>query len=99
MDCCCVVTDSNVEILQRIPPDTAALLNASDSFENGSPASDEAIRAIMKTGMLLKATVVCIDAAAREFDINMRKRLLRQLVMTCILNELNITYIDISFAS
>ena len=89
MDCCRVVTDSSVEILQRVPPDTAAmlrigsiepaamLLDASDAFENGSPASDEAARAITKTGMLLKATTVCIDAAAKEFDINMQKRLLR----------------------
>ncbi len=89
MDCCRVITDSNVEILQRVPPATAdmlrigsiepaaMLLDASDAFENGSPASDEAARAITKTGLLLDAIAVCIDAASREFDVVMQKRLLR----------------------
>ena len=89
MDCCRVVSDAGVEILQRVPPATsdmlrigsiepaAMLLDASDAFENGSPASDEAARAITKTGMLTEAIGVCIDAASREFDIKMQKRLLK----------------------
>ena len=89
MDCCRVVTDHGVQILQRVPPATAAmlrigsiepaamLLDASDAFENGSPASDEAARAITKTGLLMDATAVCTDAATREFDVKMQKRLLK----------------------
>lgn len=89
MDCCRVITDSSVEILQRVPPTTAAmlrigsieaaamLLDASDAFENGSPASDEAARAITKTGMLEEAIETCTNAALREFDVSMQKRLLK----------------------
>mmetsp|Transcript_16407 Transcript_16407/g.19003 ORF Transcript_16407/g.19003 Transcript_16407/m.19003 type:complete len:1168 (-) Transcript_16407:25-3528(-) len=89
MDCCRVVTDTAVEILQRVPPATAAmlrigsiepaamLLDASDAFENGSPSSDEAARAITKTGMLVEAISICTDAASKEFDIAMQKRLLK----------------------
>jgi hypothetical protein len=89
IDCCRVITDSAVELLQRVPPATAMLLrigsiepsamllDASDAFESGSPASDEDARAITKTGMLLEAVETCTDAATREFDIAMQKRLLR----------------------
>lgn len=89
MDCCRVITDKSVEILQRVPPATAAmlriggiepsamLLDASDAFQDGSPASDEAARAITKTGFLMDAIEVCINAAALELDIKMQKRLLR----------------------
>mmetsp|Transcript_9444 Transcript_9444/g.14151 ORF Transcript_9444/g.14151 Transcript_9444/m.14151 type:complete len:1132 (-) Transcript_9444:64-3459(-) len=89
IDCCRVITDHSVEILQRVPPATSAmlrigsiepsamLLDASDAFQDGSPASDEAARAITKTGLLMEAIEVCIDAASKEFDIDMQKRLLR----------------------
>lgn len=89
IDCCRVITDVSVEILQRVPPATALLLrigsiepsamllDASDAFESGSTASDEAARAITKTGMLTEAIEGCADAAAKEFDILTQKRLLR----------------------
>jgi len=89
MDCCRVVTDVAVELLQRVPPATALLLrigsiepaamllDATDAFENGSPASDEAARSITKSGMLMEAIEGCIDAAVREFDITTQQRLLR----------------------
>lgn len=89
IDCCRVITDHSVEILQRVPPATSAmlrigsiepsamLLDASDAFQDGSPASDEAARAITKTGLLMEAIEACIDAASKEFDIDMQKRLLR----------------------
>ena len=89
MDGCRVITDKSIALIQRVPPATAALLrvgsiepaamllDASDAFESGSPSSDEAARAIMKTGMLHDAIEVCMDAAVKEFDVNMQKRLLR----------------------
>jgi vacuolar protein sorting-associated protein 16 len=89
IDCCRVVSDVAVEILQRVPPATALLLrigsiepaamllDASDAFESGSTSSDEAARAITKTGMLSEAIEGCTDAAAKEFDIATQKRLLR----------------------
>jgi hypothetical protein len=89
VDCCRVVTDVAVEVLQRVPPATALLLrigsiepsamllDAADAFESGSTASDEAARAITKTGMLPEAIEGCTDAAAKEFDIATQKRLLR----------------------
>ncbi len=89
MDCCRVLTDQSVEILQRVPPNTAnmlrigsiepaaMLLDASDAFMAGSPASDEAARAIVRTGLLMDAIDICVDAAMKEFDVGMQKRLLR----------------------
>ena len=89
VDCCRVITDVSVEVLQRVPPATALLLrigsiepaamllDASDAFESGSTASDEAARAITKTGMLSEAIEGCTDAAVREFDIATQKRLLK----------------------
>lgn len=89
IDCCRVITDSSVELLQRVPPATALLLrigsietsamllDASDAFQSGSHASDEAARAIVKTGLLTEAIETCTDAASREFDIVTQKRLLR----------------------
>jgi hypothetical protein len=89
IDCCRVVSDVAVEVLQRVPPATALLLrigsiepsamllDASDAFESGSTASDEAARAITKTGMLSEAIEGCTDAAAKEFDFATQKRLLR----------------------
>jgi vacuolar protein sorting-associated protein 16 len=89
MDCCRVITDSAVEILQRVPPatallmrigsieTTAMLLDASDAYHAGSPTSDEAARAIIKTGMLEEAIETCSDSATKEFDIFTQKRLLR----------------------
>ncbi|CAB9505372.1 sorting-associated protein 16 homolog [Seminavis robusta] len=88
VDCCRVLTDSSVEMLQRVPPSTARLLrigsiepsamllDASDAFDSGSPASEEAAQAIVKTGALLEAIETCTEAATREFDIATQKRLL-----------------------
>ena len=88
IDCCRVISDTSVEMLQRVPPATALLLrigsiepaamllDASDAFDNGSTSSDEAARAITKTGMILEAIEGCADAAAKEFDIATQKRLL-----------------------
>jgi vacuolar protein sorting-associated protein 16 len=89
VDCCRVITDHSVEILQRVPPATAALmrigsiepsamlLDASDAFESGSPSSDETARAITKTGLLMEAVETCTDAALKEYDVGMQKRLLK----------------------
>jgi len=88
IDCCRVLTDTSVEFLQRVPPATALLLrigsiepaamllDASDAFDAGSPASEEAARAIVKTGALIEAIETCTEAAAKEFDIATQKRLL-----------------------
>lgn len=88
IDCCRVMTDSSVEILQRVPPSTALLLrigsiepsamllDASDAFNSGSTASEEAARAIVKTGALIEAIETCTEAATKEFDIATQKRLL-----------------------
>jgi len=89
MDCCRIVTDSSTDIIQRVPPSTASflrigsiepsamLLDASDAFENGSPASDEAARAVNRTGLLVDAIETCAEAAMKEFDVPVQKRLLR----------------------
>lgn len=89
IDCCRVLTDNSVEILQRVPPATALLLrigsietsamllDAADAFYSGQPASEEAVQAIIQTGMLNEAIETCTNAAAREFDIVTQKRLLR----------------------
>lgn len=90
MDCCRVISDQGVvELIQRVPPDTASLLrigsiepsamlvDAWDAFVKGSPSADEAARAIMKTsGLIEEAIETCIDAASREFDLSTQKRLL-----------------------
>ena len=88
-DSCRVITDQGVEILQRVPPATAAmlrigsiepaamLLDASDAFHSGSVASDESARAITKSGMLEEAIEVCTEAAQKEFDVEMQKRFLK----------------------
>lgn len=90
IDCCRVISDRGVvELIQRVPPETASLLrigsiepsamllDAWDAFEKGSPAADESARAITKTGLTDVAIDICIDAASREFDIPTQKRLLR----------------------
>jgi vacuolar protein sorting-associated protein 16 len=88
LDCCRVVTDTAVELLQRVPPATALLLrlgsiessamllDAADAFAAGSPAADSAIRAI-DPEVLVEAIETCVDAAAKEFDMVTQKRLLR----------------------
>jgi vacuolar protein sorting-associated protein 16 len=89
IDCCRVITDSSVEILQRVPPattlllrigsieTTAMLLDASDAYHSGSNVTDEAVRSISRTGQLEEAIETCIDSATKEFDITTQKRLLR----------------------
>jgi vacuolar protein sorting-associated protein 16 len=89
IDCCRVITDLSVEILQRVPPATALLLrigsiepsamllDAADAFERGSAASDDVAKSITKSGMLYEAIESCTDAAAKEFDIATQKRLLQ----------------------
>jgi hypothetical protein len=87
VDCCWVLTDSSVETLQRVPLSTALLLrigsiepsamllDASDAFDSGSLASEEATRAIVKTGALMEAIETCAKAATKEHDIATQKRL------------------------
>jgi hypothetical protein len=53
------------------------LLDAADAFESASTASEDAARAITKTGMLQDAIQGCVDAAAKEFDIATQQRLLK----------------------
>lgn len=89
IDCCRVITDSAVEILQRVPPATALLLrigsietsamllDASDAYHSGSQTSEEAAQAILETGLLEEAIETCTDSATKEFDITTQKRLLR----------------------
>ena len=88
IDCCRVLTDSAVEILQRVPPTTAAmlrigsiepsamLLDAADRFASGTPFSDDTARSMRQSGQLESAITACIEAALREFDIVTQKRLL-----------------------
>ena len=83
------MTDSAVEILQRVPKETvellrigsietaAMLVDASDAFHAGSPTSDETARAILEAGQLEEAIRTCTEAATKEFDIWTQKRLLR----------------------
>lgn len=89
VDCCRVITDSSVDILQRVPPATAQLLrigsietaamllDASDSYHTGSHVSDDAVRSLIDTGTLENAIEICTDSATKEFDIATQKRLLR----------------------
>lgn len=89
IDCCRVITDTSVEILQRVPPRTAELLrigsiestallvDASDAFHSGQPTFDETMRTILQTGQLIDTVEAVMDAATKEFDIVTQKRLLR----------------------
>jgi vacuolar protein sorting-associated protein 16 len=89
IDCCRVITDSAVELLQRVPPATASLLSigsidttamlldASDAYHSGSPTSDEATRSMLESGSLDESVETCMDSATKEFDIDTQKRLLR----------------------
>eukprot|EP00934_Nitzschia_sp_Nitz4_P006298 Nitzschia sp. Nitz4//scaffold126_size65214//3825//7324//NITZ4_006145-RA/size65214-snap-gene-0.55-mRNA-1//-1//CDS//3329534656//6288//frame0 len=89
MDCCRVISDASVELLQRVPPATALLLrigsiepsamllDAADAFDSGSTASNETAREITSSGMLMEAIEGCTQAAAKEFDVPTQKRLLR----------------------
>jgi hypothetical protein len=88
IDCCRVLTDTAVGILQRVPPTTAAmlrigsiepsamLLDAADRFAAGTPVSDETARNMRQSGQLDTAIQACTEAALREFDILTQKRLL-----------------------
>ena len=90
MDCCRVVTSNVVELLQRVPPGTAdllqvgsiepgaLLLDASDAFDSGSSNADEAARSITaREGLLSEAILDCVAAAVGEFDVRVQKRMLR----------------------
>jgi len=89
MDCCRVISDTSIQILQRVPKETASLLcigsideaallvDAADAFAAGSPSSEETARAIEESGKLSAAMESCLEAALREFDIDSQKRLLR----------------------
>jgi vacuolar protein sorting-associated protein 16 len=91
MDCCRVITDTSVEILQRVPPTTALLLrigsidpaamllDAADAFYAGGGSSngDTTTRSMIEGGLLESAIEACTDAAKKEFDILTQKRLLR----------------------
>ena len=89
IDGCRVMTESGrIEILQRVPPMTALLLrlgsietsamllDAADAFYAGTPGSDAVIRA-MEPAVLVEAVQVCLDAAAKEWNVSTQKRLLR----------------------
>ena len=88
IDCCRVLTDAAVEILQRVPPTTAAmlrigsiepgamLLDAADRFASGTPVSDETAKSMRQSGQLDSAISACTEGALREFDIVTQKRLL-----------------------
>ena len=89
-DCCRVITPASVELLQRVPPGTAAilrigsiepgalLLDASDAFDSGSSNADEAARSITQhEGLLEEAIIGCVNAAVGEFDTKVQKRMLR----------------------
>jgi len=90
IDCCRVIRSSSVEILQRVPPiiadllrigsiePGALLLDASESFDSGSPTADETARSIIQhDGLLEEAIHQCVEAAVGEFDIKNQKRMLR----------------------
>lgn len=89
IDCCRVITDSAVEILQRVPPVTAQMLSigsietsamlvdASDAFHSGTSADDSTVRDIAASDQLTTAIETCLEAATKEFDIVQQKRLLR----------------------
>jgi len=91
MDGCRVITDQSVEILQRVPPATAALLrigsiesgamllDASDAFNRGD-GDQAARREITKSSSSVsveEAIGACSNAAMREFDVPLQKRLLK----------------------
>ena len=63
MDCCRVVTDTSVEILQRVPPTTAALLRIG-SIEPAAMLLDAA-DAFFDTNEHLGGTVSTVEEAAR----------------------------------
>lgn len=77
-----------MEILQRVPPSTAAmlrigsiessamLLDAADRFASGTSVSDDTARSMRQSGQLENAIASCTEAALREFDILTQKRLL-----------------------
>jgi vacuolar protein sorting-associated protein 16 len=89
MDCCRVITDTSVEILQRVPPTTALLLrigsidpaamllDAADAFYAGGSSNGDTTRSMIEGGLLEGAIEACTDAAKKEFDILTQKRLLR----------------------
>ena len=86
MDACRVITDSAVELLQRVPPMTAnllrigsiegsaLLLEAADAFAAGS-VSDDVL--LTENPPKDEDIACCIEAATKEFDIATQKRLLR----------------------
>lgn len=90
LDCCRVITDSTVEILQRVPAataqllrigsieTTAMLLDAADAYAAGQPTDDLAVLMEQQDGNGLETAIAtCTDAATKEFDISLQKRLLR----------------------
>jgi hypothetical protein len=92
-DGCRVVTESRVEMLQRVPQATALilrmgsiepaaiLLDAADAFYSKSTVtvlnSDEMVQGMVEQGTLNAAITSCFEAATNEFDIFTQKRLLR----------------------
>ena len=86
IDACRVITDSTVELLQRVPPMTAnllrigsiegsaLLLEASDAFVAGNVSDD----VLLTENPPKDEDIACIiEAATKEFDIATQKRLLR----------------------
>lgn len=58
----------------------AVLYDALDHFEHKSPKADEAIRSIRPD--LARAVDTCIEAAGREWNVSLQRRLLRVSYMT-----------------
>ena len=88
-DGCRVLSAGGCELLQRISPaavsirsvgstDPAALLfDAMEAFEEGDPKSDDNIRSISASNLMLEAIDSCIKAAAGEIDVGAQQSFLR----------------------
>jgi hypothetical protein len=88
LDCGRILTNSGLELLQRVPTvveaigqigstDPAAMLyDATEAFEDGDPKADENIRS-MGREQLTEAVHSCLTAACQEVDAERQKFLLR----------------------
>merc|ERR1719238_512038 len=88
-DCVRVYSDSQLEILQRVPVDTqlirkigsdapaAMLYDAMDNFETGDAKADDNVRTLLEEDTLLAAVYGCITAATYEWDTVQQKLYLK----------------------
>ncbi|CAK9004799.1 Protein VACUOLELESS1 (Vacuolar protein sorting-associated protein 16 homolog) [Durusdinium trenchii] len=84
-----ILSGSQLEILQRVPPSTEAisrigsfapaaiLCDAVDAMENRDAKADQGFRAIKEEGTLVEAVKDCIKSARAEFDVARQQQLLR----------------------